>query len=84
MKRRRKNKTVVDVDMDEIRGIVDSSATGPLSEEQRNKLLSTLELLNDKTSAADSALYPLSLPHDFAGAMYWHEFLIALSVRLSC
>ena len=45
MKRRRKNKTVVDVDMDEIRGIVDSSATGPLSEEQRNKLLSTLELL---------------------------------------
>ena len=45
MKRRRKNKTVVDVDMDEIRGIVDSSATGPLREEQRNKLLSTLELL---------------------------------------
>ena len=45
MKRRRKNKTVVDVDMDEIRGIVDSSATGPLSEEQRNKLLSTLEVL---------------------------------------
>ena len=38
MKRRRKNKTVVDVDMDEIRGIVDSSATGPLSEEQREQL----------------------------------------------
>lgn len=31
--------------MDELRGIVDSSASGPLSEEQRNKLLSTLELL---------------------------------------
>ena len=31
--------------MDELRSIVDSSATGPLSEEQRNKLLSTLELL---------------------------------------
>ena len=45
MKRRRKNKKVVEVDMDELRGIVDSSASGPLSEEQRNKLLSTLELL---------------------------------------
>ena len=45
MKRRRKNKKVVEVDMDELRSIVDSSATGPLSEEQRNKLLSTLELL---------------------------------------
>jgi len=31
--------------MDELRGIVDSSASGPLSEEQRNKILSTLELL---------------------------------------
>lgn len=31
--------------MDELRGIVDSSASGPLGEEQRHKLLSTLELL---------------------------------------
>jgi hypothetical protein len=31
--------------MDELRSIVDSSASGPLSEEQREKLLSTLELL---------------------------------------
>ena len=45
MKRRRKNRKVVEVDMDELRGIVDSSASGRLSEEQRNKLLSTLELL---------------------------------------
>lgn len=52
MKKRRRKKKVVEVDMDELRGIVDSSASGPLSEDQRNKLLSTLELLAEQIDPA--------------------------------
>jgi hypothetical protein len=44
-KRRRNKKTEVEVDVDELEGIIDASATGPLTAEQRDKLRTTLQLL---------------------------------------
>ena len=45
MAKRKRNKQVVNVDRDELKSIIDASATGPLSEEQRTKLLETLDFL---------------------------------------
>lgn len=46
--KRRRGKKVVNVDVDELDGIIEASASGPLSSEQRDKLRSTLQLLIDQ------------------------------------
>ena len=48
MGRKRAKKTKVEVDVDELNRIIDASASGPLTEDQRNTLRTTLQLLIDK------------------------------------
>lgn len=47
-KRKNRNAIEVEVNVDELNRIIDASASGPLDEEQRDKLRKTLELLIDQ------------------------------------
>lgn len=47
-KKRRRNKKEIEVDVDELDNIINASADGPLSSEQRDKLRRTLHLLIDQ------------------------------------